>query len=182
MQLARASFLLGLATAVPSKGQAAGKRCKYGKPSEVWVQICIFQNPGATYAEVKQMIASARQRPPARRSRRQDLDYRTRPAASLPAPSGPQLTVDLAKRAGSDAALNLTYPGDFKLMKSEAQDGCQASAAGQSALGKQALAFWVERFWFSSWWYWIVSSNVEKEGRMFEAVISFVSVWDVSQV
>lgn len=34
---------------------------KYGKPSAVWVQICIFQNPGATYAEVKQLIANARQ-------------------------------------------------------------------------------------------------------------------------
>lgn len=60
----------------------------------------------------------------------------------LAGPQGPQLTVDLARRAGADAALNVTYPGDFNLMRGEVQDGCHANAAGQSSLGKQALAFW----------------------------------------
>jgi hypothetical protein len=34
---------------------------RYGKPSAVWVQICIFADPGATYDELKQLIANARE-------------------------------------------------------------------------------------------------------------------------
>ena len=36
--------------------QQAGE---YGKPTAVWVQICIFSTNGATYDEVKQLIANA---------------------------------------------------------------------------------------------------------------------------
>ncbi|KAK3300094.1 uncharacterized protein B0H64DRAFT_7098 [Chaetomium fimeti] len=116
-----------------------------GKPSEVWIQICIFQNPGATYDEVKQLVANARQHaaPGAKIYITGQPLYPDNPAScSLAGPQGPQLTVDLAKRAGADAALNVTYPGDFNLMRGEVQDGCHANAAGQSSLGKQALAFW----------------------------------------
>jgi hypothetical protein len=118
---------------------------RYGKPSEVWVMVCIFQNPGATYDEVKQMIANARQHaaPGARIYITGQPVYPDNPSSCfLAGAQGPQLTVDLAERAGADPALNVTYPGDFKLMRGEVQDGCHANAAGQSSLGKQALAFW----------------------------------------
>lgn len=49
---------------------------------------------------------------------------------------GPQLTVDLAKKAAADASLNVAYPGDSKLMKGEVQN-----TDGQASLGRQALAF-----------------------------------------
>ncbi|KAK3906042.1 hypothetical protein C8A05DRAFT_30111 [Staphylotrichum tortipilum] len=118
---------------------------KYGKPSEVWVQICIFQNPGATYDEVKQLIANARQHaaPGAKIWITGQPIYPDNPSSCfLAGAQGPQMTVDLAKKAGADAALNVTYPGDFKLMKGEVQDGCHANTAGQGSLGKQAIAFW----------------------------------------
>ncbi|KAH6853475.1 hypothetical protein B0I37DRAFT_409638 [Chaetomium sp. MPI-CAGE-AT-0009] len=116
-----------------------------GKPSSVWIQICIFQDPGATYDEVRQLVANARQHaaPGAKIYVTGQPLYPDNPTScSLAGPQGPQLTVDLAKRAGADAALNVTYPGDFHLMRSEVLDGCHANAAGQSSLGKQALAFW----------------------------------------
>jgi len=118
---------------------------KYGKPSAVWVQICIFQNPGATYAEVKQLVANARQHaaPGAQIYITGQPVYPDNPTSCfLAGPSGPQLTVDLAKQAAADAALNVTYPGEFKLMKGEVQDGCHANTAGQKSLGQQAIAFW----------------------------------------
>lgn len=52
------------------------------------------------------------------------------------------MTVDLAKRAAADASLNVTYPGEFTLMRGEVSDGCHANTAGQSSLGKQAISFW----------------------------------------
>ncbi|WBB98547.1 hypothetical protein O7543_10945 [Solwaraspora sp. WMMA2080] len=32
---------------------------QYGRPTAVWVQICIFTQNGATYNEVRQLIANA---------------------------------------------------------------------------------------------------------------------------
>jgi hypothetical protein len=118
---------------------------KYGKPTEVWVMICIFQNAGATYDEVKQMVSAVRQHaiPGAKIYITGQPIYPDNPSSCfLAGARGPQLTVDLAKQAGSDPVLNVTYPGDFKLMRGEVQDGCHANTAGQSSLGKQALAFW----------------------------------------
>ncbi|KAK4463509.1 hypothetical protein QBC42DRAFT_304752 [Cladorrhinum samala] len=120
---------------------------KYGgsKPTEVWVMVCIFQNPGATYEEVKTMINNAREHaaPGAKIYVTGQPVYPDNPSSCfLAGASGPQATVDLAKRAGADAELNVTYPGEFKLMKGEVQDGCHANAAGQKSLGRQALDFW----------------------------------------
>ena len=126
-------------------GQFDKQVARYGRPSEVWVQICIFQNPGATYDEVKQMVANAREHaaPGAKIWITGQPVYPDNPTSCfLAGPQGPQLTVDLAKKAGADTALNVTYPGDFKLMKGEVQDGCHANTAGQQSLGKQAIAFW----------------------------------------
>ncbi|KAH6651043.1 hypothetical protein F5144DRAFT_71849 [Chaetomium tenue] len=130
----------------PSWGKFDQQAAQHGgKPSSVWIQICIFQNPGATYDEVKQLVANARQHaaPGAKIYITGQPLYPDNPTSCfLAGPQGPQLTIDLAKRAGADAALNVTYPGDFNLMRGEVQDGCHANAAGQSSLGKQALAFW----------------------------------------
>ncbi|KAK5659726.1 hypothetical protein OQA88_937 [Cercophora sp. LCS_1] len=120
---------------------------KYGgaKPTEVWVMICIFQNPGATFDEVKQMISAARQHaaPGAKIYITGQPIYPDNPSSCfLAGATGPQSTVDLAKRAAADTALNVTYPGEFKLLRGEVSDGCHANTAGQSSLGKQALAFW----------------------------------------
>ena len=129
----------------PSWGKFDAQAARYGKPNEVWVQICIFQNPGATYDEVKQLIANARQHssPGAKIWITGQPVYPDNPTSCfLAGPQGPQLTVDLAKRAGADAALNVSYPGEFKLMRGEVQDGCHANTAGQLSLGKQAIAIW----------------------------------------
>jgi len=132
-------------TTSPSWGKFDAQAAKYGKPSEVWVQICIFQNPGATYDEVKQLVANARGHaaPGARIWITGQPVYPDNPGScSLAGPKGPQLTVDLARRAGEDKALNVTYPGEFKLLRGEVQDGCHANTAGQKSLGQQAKAFW----------------------------------------
>lgn len=129
----------------PSWAKFDQQAARYGKPSEVWVQICIFQNPGATYDEVKRLVANARLHaaPGAKVWITGQPVYPDNPASCfLSGSTGPQLTVDLAKRAGEDEALNVTYPGEFKLVREEVQDGCHANVAGQRSLGKQALAFW----------------------------------------
>ncbi len=126
-------------------GQFDKQVAKFGKPSEIWVQICIFQNPGATYEEIKQLIANAREHaaPGAKIWITGQPVYPDNPTSCfLAGPQGPQLTVDLAKKAGADTSLNVTYPGDFKLMQGEVQDGCHSNTAGQQFLGKQAIAFW----------------------------------------
>ncbi|KAL1854079.1 hypothetical protein VTK73DRAFT_8809 [Phialemonium thermophilum] len=117
---------------------------KYGKPTAVWVQVCIFANPGATYDEVQELVANARQHaaPGAQIYITGQPIYPDNPGSCFLAGSnGPQMTDDLAKKAGQDPALNVTYPGAFKLMKGESSDGCHANTAGQKSLGQQALAF-----------------------------------------
>jgi hypothetical protein len=116
---------------------------KYGKPSAVWVQICIFTQ-GATYDEVKQLVANARQHAAGNATiyiTGQPL-YEAGQTCQLAGPGGPESTDALAKRAAEDKALNVVYPGSFLLKKGEVQDGCHANSAGQHALGKQAIAFW----------------------------------------
>jgi hypothetical protein len=118
---------------------------KNGKPTAVWVQICIFANPGATFSEVKQLIANARQHatPGAKIYITGQPIYPDNPSSCfLAGANGPQLTEDLAKQAAADASLNVTYPGAFTLKRSEVADGCHANTAGQASLGRQAIAFW----------------------------------------
>ena len=118
---------------------------KYGKPTSVWVQVCIFQNPGATFDEVKKLIANARQHsaPEARIYITGQPVYPDNPTSCfLAGASGPEMTEGLAKKAAEDPALNVTYPGAFKLKRGEVQDGCHANTAGQASLGKQAIVFW----------------------------------------
>jgi hypothetical protein len=117
---------------------------KYCKPTAVWVQICIFSNRGATYNEVKQLIANARQHaaPGAKIYITGQPTYDPGMTCFLAGANGPELTESLAKQAAADTTQNVTYPGAFKLHQGEVQDGCHANTAGQVSLGKQAVAFW----------------------------------------
>jgi hypothetical protein len=117
----------------------------FGRPTAVWVQICIFANPGATYDEVKRLIANARLHSAAGATifiTGQPL-YEAGHTCSLAGANGPALTDSLARQAGADATQNVRYPGQFHLLNSEVvSDGCHANTAGQASLGRQALAFW----------------------------------------
>jgi hypothetical protein len=117
---------------------------RFGRPSAVWVQICIFAQNGATATEVRQMIANARQHAAAGASiivSGQPL-YPEGNTCFLAGANGPQLTDTLARQAAADASLNVTYPGTFTLRNSEVADGCHANTAGQQSLGRQARGYW----------------------------------------
>uniref|UniRef100_L2G1B6 Exported glycine-rich protein n=1 Tax=Colletotrichum fructicola (strain Nara gc5) TaxID=1213859 RepID=L2G1B6_COLFN len=115
-----------------------------GKPSAVWVQICIFSQNGATYDEVKNLIANARQHaaPGAEIFITGQPLYDAGQTCFLAGQGGPELTDSLAKRASEDASLNATYGGTFRLHNGEVADGCHANTAGQQSLGGQAIGFW----------------------------------------
>lgn len=117
---------------------------RFGRPTAVWVQICIFSWSGATYDEVKRLIANARQHSAVGATiyiTGQPL-YDPGQTCFLAGASGPQLTDNLAKQAGADSTQNVTYPGAFRLHSNEVADGCHANTAGQQSLGRQAIAFW----------------------------------------
>jgi hypothetical protein len=117
---------------------------RFGRPTAVWVQLCIFSWSGATYDEVKRLIANARQHAAAGATiyiTGQPL-YDPGQTCFLAGANGPQLTDNLAKQAGADATQNVTYPGAFRLRSNEVADGCHANTAGQQSLGRQAMAFW----------------------------------------
>ncbi|CAO2649377.1 Nn.00g067620.m01.CDS01 [Neocucurbitaria sp. VM-36] len=116
---------------------------KYGKPTAVWVQICVFTQ-GATYSEVKQLIANTRQHaaPNATIYITGQPLYEAGQSCFLAGVNGPENTDALAKQAAEDATQHVVYPGSFLLRKGEVQDGCHANTGGQQSLGKQAVAFW----------------------------------------
>lgn len=117
---------------------------RYGKPTAVWVQICIFAQQGVTYDEVKRLIANARQHaaPGAEVYITGQPVYEGGNTCFLAGSKGPELTESLAKRAAEDPELNVKYPGQFVLKPGEVADGCHANTAGQQSLGRQALAYW----------------------------------------
>lgn len=120
-----------------------GQANQYGVPNAVWVQICIFQQSGATYEEVKQLIANARQHSASGAQiyiTGQPL-YRDGQTCFLAGSGGPELTDGLAQQAGEDSSQNVTYSGQFWLESGQVADGCHANDAGQKALGQQALDF-----------------------------------------
>ncbi|WP_067453531.1 hypothetical protein [Actinomadura macra] len=122
--------------------QQAGK---FGKPDAVWVQICVFARDGATYDEVKRLIANARTHAATDATiyvTGQPF-YETGHTCSLAGANGPKLTDDLARQAAADATQKATYSGSFLLKNNEvASDGCHANTAGQQSLGKKALELW----------------------------------------
>jgi hypothetical protein len=117
---------------------------RYGKPTAVWVQVCIFAQQGVTYNEVKQLIANARQHAAAGATiyiTGQPL-YNNGNVCTLAGANGPQLTDSMARQAAADTSQNVTYPGAFYLGNGEIADGCHANTTGQASLGRQAVAFW----------------------------------------
>ena len=118
---------------------------KYGLPTVVWVQFCIYADPGITYDEAKLLIANARLHaaPGAVVYVTGQPGYEDGGVCERAGADGPEITAGMAKRAAEDAALNVTWPGEFRLAKGEVlADGCHANAAGLEALGRQAVAFW----------------------------------------
>jgi hypothetical protein len=111
----------------------------------VWVQICIFAQNGATYDEVKRLIANARQHAAAGATiyiTGQPL-YDAGHTCSLAGANGPQLTDSLARQAAADSTQNVIYPGAFRLTNAQvSSDSCHANASGEDALGRQAIGFW----------------------------------------
>lgn len=117
---------------------------KYGKPTAVWVQICIFAQNGVTYDETKQLIANAKAKaaPNATIYITGQPLYEQAGSCFLAGARGPEDTDAMAARAGNDTALGVTYPGQFWLKRGESSDGCHANTQGQQSLGRQAIAFW----------------------------------------
>ncbi|TDB81058.1 cellulose-binding domain-containing protein [Micromonospora sp. KC721] len=117
---------------------------RFGRPTAVWVQICIFAQSGATYEEVKRLIANARQHaaPGATIYISGQPLYPQGNVCQLSGSGGPELTDRLAKQAAADSSQNVRYPGVFTLRNSEVADGCHANTAGQQALGRQAVGYW----------------------------------------
>jgi hypothetical protein len=117
---------------------------RFGRPTAVWVQICIFAQNGATYDEVRQLIANARQHAAAGATvyiSGQPL-YDAGQTCFLAGANGPELTDSLARQAAADSTQNVRYPGRFRLRSGEVSDGCHANTAGQQSLGRQAVAYW----------------------------------------
>lgn len=117
---------------------------QYGRPTTVWIQICIFAQNGVTYNEVRQLIANARQHaaPGARIIISGQPLYDQGQTCFLAGSGGPELTDSMARQAAADASQNVTYPGVFRLRPNEVSDGCHANSAGQQSLGRQAMAYW----------------------------------------
>ncbi len=116
----------------------------FGKPTAVWVQICIFTS-GATIAEVDQMIANTRMHaaPGVTIYITGQPEYDPGHVCPLAGAGGPELTDSLAQQAAADPTQNVIYKGTFHLTNSEVvSDGCHANTAGMADLGHQALAKW----------------------------------------
>lgn len=117
---------------------------QYGRPTTVWIQICIFAQNGATMNEVRQLIANARQHaaPGANILISGQPLYDQGQTCFLAGSGGPELTDSLARQAAADASLNVTYVGTFRLRPNEVSDGCHANTTGQQSLGRQAMGYW----------------------------------------
>lgn len=121
--------------------QQAGR---FGRPTAVWVQICIFSWSGATYDEVRRLVANARLHaaPGAAIYLSGMPIYDPGQSCFLAGANGPQLTDNLARQAAADSTQNVNYPGVFRLRSNEVSDGCHANTAGQRSLGGQAIGYW----------------------------------------
>jgi hypothetical protein len=118
---------------------------EYGEPTAVWVQICIFASQGATYDEVKQLIANAREHaaPGATITISGQPLYESGWVCSLAGANGPQLTDDLAQQAADDSTQDVSYAGTFGPLgqATTTSDGCHANQGGQQLLGDQAVDY-----------------------------------------
>jgi len=118
---------------------------QFGEPTAVWVQICIFEWQGATFQEVQQLIANAREHaaPGATIYISGQPVYSGGHVCSAAGTTGPEDMEALAAQAAADPALDVIHVGPFgPLSSSQVQaDGCHANDQGKQALGMQALDF-----------------------------------------
>jgi hypothetical protein len=119
----------------------------YGRPSAVWIQICIFSFNGVTYDEVKSMIANTREHaaPDATIYISGQPLYEDGWTCDLAGADGPELTDRMAQQAGEDADLDVIYAGTFgPLGTTTTSDSCHANSAGERLLGEQAVEYFGE--------------------------------------
>jgi hypothetical protein len=116
---------------------------QHGRPTDVWIMLCVFGSQGATAAEVQQVIANARMHAPGANIHiTGEPLYSSGMVCTLAGPGGPERTDQLAQEAAA-ASMNVTYAGTFVLGPTEVTaDTCHANTAGQTALGNQAVAKW----------------------------------------
>jgi hypothetical protein len=117
---------------------------QFGRPTAVWVQICIFAQNGVTYQEVTQLIANARQHaaPGATIYISGQPLYTSGWTCNLAGAGGPELTDSMARQAGNDASQNVIYLGTWgPLGSGTTSDSCHANQAGQQLLGNQAVGY-----------------------------------------
>lgn len=115
---------------------------RYGRPTAVWIQICIFAQAGVTASEVRQLITNTSQHAATGAHIYicgQPL-YDNGQSCFLAGVGGPELTDNMAQQAAQDASLNVEYVGPFRLRNGEVADGCHANSPGEQSLGRQAVS------------------------------------------
>ena len=113
----------------------------------IMVQICILSSR-ATDAELKSMVASARQHvnPGTHIYIVGQPQYQAGHECSLAGNGGAKWTDDQAKKLAADSSVNqdMTYLGQFIIDSTKGEvsnDTCHASSSGEDVLGKQAMTF-----------------------------------------
>lgn len=111
---------------------------QYGEPEDVWVMLCIFSNQ-VTIEETRQIVANVRQRVSNANIYISGQPVYDNPnSCFLAGDGGPDKTDRIAKEAGDDAGLDVTYLGKLgPLSSSQSSDGCHANNSGMTVLGKQ---------------------------------------------
>ena len=117
---------------------------QYGKPTDIWMQICIFGSAGVTAAEVQKMITNARAHstPTTRIYITGQPTYETGHTCTLAGNGGTELT-DMRAREADNPSNNVFYAGTFKIDSTKGEvssDTCHASSAGELTLGDQFIA------------------------------------------
>jgi hypothetical protein len=116
----------------------------YGRPSAVWVQLCVFSYLGVTDDEVRSMIANAREHaaPDATIYITGQPLYEDGWTCFLAGSDGPLITDQMARQAGADPSLNVIYAGTFgPLGSTTTSDSCHANSSGERLLGEQAMRY-----------------------------------------
>ena len=120
------------------------KATQYGKPTDIWMMICIYAQQGVTAAEVQTMIKNARAHstPTTRIWVTGQPTYETGHTCSLAGTGGTELTDMRAKEADKPSD-GVYYAGTFKIDSTKGEvssDTCHASSAGELTLGDQFIA------------------------------------------
>ena len=120
------------------------KATQYGKPTDIWMQICIFAQQGVTAAEVQTMIKNARAHstPTTRIWITGQPTYEAGHTCSLAGTGGTELT-DMRAKEADKPSNGVYYAGTFKIDSTKGEvssDTCHASSAGELTLGDQFIA------------------------------------------